>query len=442
MATRHPAAVRRRPRALAALGEALGRRLRPRVVIAGRSRPVYGLCVCGGAALGAGAIVALGTWRGVSPLLALGSAAAGIAAALALAFATKAATGGERFTFYHYQLAVLAAAGGLLAAAGGPVLVHLDLVAIGLAVAHAIGRLGCLAAGCCHGRATPWGVRYREEHAADGFPRELVGVPLAPVQAAESLAVTALALGGGVLVIAGSGAGGAAPGTALALYVAGYGAVRFLLERWRGDRRPGWVGLSEAQWTALAAVAAVVALGAARVLPIGAAGIATGTALLLLLAAVALADRRRLAGGLLAGAHATEVAVQLARLLQEEARSPWSGTRVPTSDSQDGAAAAGTGIPASAWRDRDATPALPASLPAIGTTSRRLRLSTSLIRGPERPLRVVSLSAAAPPLPAAAADGLARLVLRQLGAGGESELRRGGHGVWHLLVPAAAAEKP
>jgi hypothetical protein len=55
------------------------------------------------------------------------------------------------------------------------------------------------------------------------------------------------------------------------------------------------------------------------------------------------------------------------------------------------------------------------------------------------PLRVVSFSAAGAPLPAAAAAGLARLVLRLLGAGRGSELRRGGHGVWHLLVPAAGA---
>lgn len=395
-----------RQRALAALGEALSRRLRPRVVVAGRSRPAYGLCVCGGSTLGAVGIVALGAWRGVSPPLALASAAAGIAAALTLAFATKAATGGERFTFYHYQLVVLAAAGGLLAAAGRPFLVYLDLVAIGLAVAQAIGRLGCLAAGCCHGRPVSWGVRYGERHADDGFPRELVGVPLAPVPAAESLAAATLALGGGALVIAGRGAGGPAPGTTLAVYLAGYAAVRFLLERWRGDRRPARAGLSEAQWTALATLAAVVALGLAGRLPLGRPGVAAGAALLAVLAAVALVDRHRHAGGLLAGAHATEIAAQLAGLLRREARPP----------------------------------AAPGDPPPVGTTTRRLRLSTAILPGPETPLRLVSFSVADAPLPARTASGLARLVRRQLGTGGGSELRRGGHGVWHLLVPAGEAE--
>lgn len=445
MATLEPAAVRRPPPPFAALGEALSRRLRPRVVIAGRSRPVYGLCVCGGALLGAAAIVALGAWSGGSPLLALASAVAGIAAALALAFATKAATGGERFTFYHYQLAVLAAAAGLLAAAGGPVLVHLDLVAVGLAVAQAVGRFGCLAAGCCHGRPAPWGVCYGDEHAVDGFPRQLVGLPLLPVQAAESLAVTALALGGGALVLAAGGAGGPAPGTGLALYVAGYGGMRFLLERWRGDRRPGLVGLSEAQWTALLAVAAVTALGIAYRLPLGRFGVAAGTTLLALLAAVALADRSRQASGLLEGAHATEIVAQLVHLLHREARSPWRETAVPTSGSRGASATAARGPGTSVSSERitsSATPLAPGDLPAVGTTSRRLRLSTSLLPGPERPLRVVSFSAADGPLPSSAASGLARLVVRQLGAGGGSELRRGGHGVWHLLITAAVAERP
>ncbi len=395
-------------RLLGPLGDALTRRVRPRCRLAGRSWPVYGVCVCSGVVLGAAAGVALAARAGVSPLLALAEALAGLAAALALAFASKAATGGERFTFYHYQLAVLAAGGVVALYSAGPALAGLDVLAVALAVVHAVGRLGCLGAGCCHGRAVPWGVRYGEEHAADGFPQGLVGVALAPVQAVESLALTALAAAGGLLVLAGREAAGAGPppGSALALYVGGYGAVRFLLERWRGDRRPSFAGLSEAQWTALAALATVVALGAAGRLPLGRVGLVAGLALLVLLGAVALADRRQQAGGLLSGAHATEIAAHLARLMR----------RAET------------------------------ALVEVRTTSRQLHLSTGLLADGGRPLRLVSFSstlgsagsdASGAPLTAPVAGRLARLVLRQLGAGEPGELRRGEQGVWHLLVPAA-----
>ncbi|MFL6260721.1 MAG: prolipoprotein diacylglyceryl transferase family protein [Thermoanaerobaculia bacterium] len=377
------------PRALAALGEALTRRVRPRILLAGRIWPVYGVCVCSGAVLAAAWMVALAAVSGAPPLLALAVAAAGIAGSLALAYLTRAVLGTERFTFYHYQLAILATGGAVVAWAGGPALTCLDVLAVGLAVVQAVGRLGCLGAGCCHGRAVPWGVRYGHEHADDGFPHRLVGVALAPVQAFESLALFALAAGGSVLVIAGR-----EPGSALALYMAGYATARFFLERWRGDSRPSFAGLSEAQWTALAALAAVTALGAAGRLPLGRAGVAAGLALLLLLAAGALADRSRQAGGLLSGAHWTETAALLSRLTQREER--------PVE---------------------------------VRATSRRLHLSTGLVEDAGRLLRLVSFSTAGPPLAAPAASRLARRLSRHLGAGGRGELRRGERGVWHLLVP-------
>lgn len=382
------------PRALAALGEALTRRLRPRVLLGGRIWPVYGVCVCSGAVLAAVWMVALAAGSGAPPLLALAIAASGIAGAVALAFVTKAVLGAERFTFYHYQLAVLVTGGAVVVWTGGPALVCLDVLAVGLAVVQAVGRLGCLGAGCCHGRAVPWGVRYGHEHADDGFPHGLVGVALAPVQAIESLVLWALAAAGSLLVIAGRGVQGPAPGSALALYLAGYGAARFFLERWRGDRRPSFAGLSEAQWTALAALAAVVALGGAGWLPLGRAGLASGLALLLLLAAIALADRRRQAGGLLSGSHWTETAALLSRLTGREEQ--------PVE---------------------------------VRATSRRLYLSTGLVDDAGGGLRLVSFSTPGPPLAAPAASRLARRISRHLGAGGQGELRRGERGVWHLLLP-------
>jgi|SRR5579875_3091671 len=68
-----------------------------------------------------------------------------------------------------------------------PVLGLVDSYAAGLPLGHAIGRLGCFAAGCCYGKPTwlPWGVTFTNPLAA-----ELVGtplnVPLHPTQLYES----------------------------------------------------------------------------------------------------------------------------------------------------------------------------------------------------------------------------------------------------------------
>lgn len=70
-----------------------------------------------------------------------------------------------------------------------PLLATADLFGPGLAIGHAIGRLGCFAAGCCWGNQCdlPWAVTFTNPDAHD-----LVGVPLNvrihPTQLYESLA--------------------------------------------------------------------------------------------------------------------------------------------------------------------------------------------------------------------------------------------------------------
>ncbi len=63
----------------------------------------------------------------------------------------------------------------------------------GLTIAHAFGRLGCLAAGCCYGKATgtSFGVRLHSEL----VDFSLRGVPLHPVQIYESLSLVILFVG-------------------------------------------------------------------------------------------------------------------------------------------------------------------------------------------------------------------------------------------------------
>src|SRR4051794_21512724 len=86
----------------------------------------------------------------------------------ALAFATRAATGRETLVYYHHEIAVLAAVAAVAAVLGAPVLAHLDATALGLGAFLSLGRVGCLSAGCCHGRPARRGVRYGPAYAGEG----------------------------------------------------------------------------------------------------------------------------------------------------------------------------------------------------------------------------------------------------------------------------------
>ena len=64
-----------------------------------------------------------------------------------------------------------------------------DLFAPGIALGYMVGRLGCLAAGCCYGKPTQvaWAVTFTDPAAAMNVGTPL-GVPLHPTQLYESLA--------------------------------------------------------------------------------------------------------------------------------------------------------------------------------------------------------------------------------------------------------------
>ena len=219
-----------------------------------RGRPAFTLCGLVGTALAVASGLALAATGGADLGVMVVVSAVACAAFLALALAEKVLCGVERLVYYHHLAAVLGVAALVPWAFGEPVLPFLDAAAVGLGVFLACGRVGCLLAGCCHGRPAGRGVRYTAAHAAEGFPAHLVGVPLVPVQALEAAGVLAIAASGAGLVTA-----GAEPGTALAWYLSGYAALRFGLELLRGDTpRPYLAGLSAAQWTSLA-----IALGVA-----------------------------------------------------------------------------------------------------------------------------------------------------------------------------------
>lgn len=140
-----------------------------------------------------------------------------------------------------------------------PFLALADYFAVALPVGHGIGRLGCLAAGCCAGKPTnlPWGLRFT--HPDCLVSPELLGVPLHPSQlyeAAGNLVIAFLAL----RVLGRVERGERPHGSALAVYLAAYAVLRFLIEFSRGDDRGGALGLSVSQWISVCVLAASVFL--------------------------------------------------------------------------------------------------------------------------------------------------------------------------------------
>lgn len=142
-----------------------------------------------------------------------------------------------------------------------PFLPLLDTICVMAPMGHSISRLGCLLAGCCHGRPTdmPWGIVFNDPRAM--VPLEWHGVPLHPAQLYESLgnALIAAAMYR-LLVRTESGR----PGLVVAAYFGCYGVERFFLEYYRGDTVPLAFGLTAGQGLGVGLVAASLAMLAWR----------------------------------------------------------------------------------------------------------------------------------------------------------------------------------
>jgi hypothetical protein len=171
-------------------------------------------------------------------------------------------TGVEKLVLLeHVWFAELSIAGVLLAM-GEPPLAYLDVIAPALCVFLAIGRIGCLLVGCCHGRPSSMGIVYGEAAVRDGFPRHLQGVRLFPVQVVEMV---------GLLAIGASGLAAlpwAPPGAVFAWFLAGYAVLRFGTEALRGDRRAHGLGLSVPRWMSLAEMGVALWIGRVAAAPV------------------------------------------------------------------------------------------------------------------------------------------------------------------------------
>ncbi len=136
--------------------------------------------------------------------------------------------------FYGGLIAAVAVAFWYMRRHRMPLWTTCDVFAPGIALGHAVGRLGCLAAGCCYGRPTDlaWGITFTNPAASANVGTPL-GVPLHPTQLYE----VGAELGILVLLLATERRGRPFAGRTFWAYMLLYGVSRFVIEFFRGDPR-------------------------------------------------------------------------------------------------------------------------------------------------------------------------------------------------------------
>lgn len=114
-----------------------------------------------------------------------------------------------------------------------------DAIVPGLAVGHALGRIGCLLAGCCFGEVcfAPWAVRFPDESMPGPLPRH-------PTQLYEAGAEGLV-----LLLLLWRARRRRYDGHVFLTWMVAYPAARFVIELFRGDRLRGYV--VEVTWPAL-----------------------------------------------------------------------------------------------------------------------------------------------------------------------------------------------
>ncbi len=134
-----------------------------------------------------------------------------------------------------------------------------DVLAPGVVLGQAVGRLGCFSAGCCWGKPAdlPWAISFTDLNAARqvGTPLD---IPLHPSQLYESLAAFLI-----FFVLLWLAPRKSFQGQVTLAYVALYSAVRFVLEFWRGDAERGLFfnrTLSTSQLVSIGLLIAVIVL--------------------------------------------------------------------------------------------------------------------------------------------------------------------------------------
>lgn len=133
---------------------------------------------------------------------------------------------------------------------GISVLKVFDLGSPCVAIAHAFGRIGCFAAGCCHGDVChqPWGFRFNTPLVTEN----LRGLPLHPTQLYEAIGLFSISA---LLLLFRRHQ--KYQGQVFILYLYAYAALRFALEFFRADDDRGYIftdTVSTSQFIALSLV--------------------------------------------------------------------------------------------------------------------------------------------------------------------------------------------
>lgn len=122
-----------------------------------------------------------------------------------------------------------------------PVWTFTDVIAPSIALGQAIGRLGCVCAGCCYGKPAgdlPWAITFHEHGIAAP-----TGVPLHPVQLYESALMLLVFI---VLMVAWKRR--SFPGQIFWIYIIVHSVVRGgIIEWFRGDHGAVFLGLTGQQ---------------------------------------------------------------------------------------------------------------------------------------------------------------------------------------------------
>lgn len=206
--------------------------------------------VCGAAGLTSGIGLAILVARHLqfSPYLFLASVAGALAGTFVVMIAGFILTGGDGLVRSRCEVSSFIAVWMTSLCAKSHVLSSLDLSALVLAVFIAFAKLGCFAAGCCHGRPHRHGVTYGTRHFEAGCWASIVGIRIFPLQLIESFFMFVLTLFlSWILTV------DPRSGKALTAYILLCGIARVWLDELRGDPgRISFFGFSEAQWTFLA----------------------------------------------------------------------------------------------------------------------------------------------------------------------------------------------
>lgn len=109
-----------------------------------------------------------------------------------------------------------------------------DLFMPGVALGHALGRLGCFLAGCCYGKQCAVGAWYAAIFPSTPGSLAPAGVPLFPTQLMEAASELII-----FLLLAWKSRKKGFDGQILLLYLMAYAILRFGIEFLRGDRERG-----------------------------------------------------------------------------------------------------------------------------------------------------------------------------------------------------------